>query len=81
MRYMFHETVSSNNFFHTNTSYTTVNHQSLGASTNIVASTHIQRRRHQQFFLDNSEISINMKQTNRNRNIRNTSKLQQGHLP
>ena len=37
---------------------------------------HTQRRRHQRFFLD-----INMKQTNRNRNIRNTSKLQQGHLP
>ena len=41
---------------------------------------HTQRRRHQRFFLDNSE-SINMKQTNRNRNIWNTSKLQQGHLP
>ena len=32
-------------------------------------------------FLDNSEISINMKQTNTNRNIWNTSTLQQGHLP
>ena len=32
-------------------------------------------------FLDNSEISINMKQTNINRNIWNTSPLQQGHLP
>ena len=41
---------------------------------------HTQRRRHQRLFLDNSE-SINMKQTNRNRNIWNTSKLQQGHLP
>ena len=32
-------------------------------------------------FLDNSEISINIKQTNTNRNIWNTSPLQQGHLP